>query len=67
MDSRPLATIVTCTIQGLRHAPGCCQMEVSLGMEEVLLEVIGFLVVVAGMEFPRRNGTMRKIKAYFDV
>ena len=32
MGSRPLAIIVTCTMHGLRHAPGCCHVEVSLGM-----------------------------------
>ena len=53
MGSRPLATIVTCTIQGLRHVPGSCQVEVSLGMLALMVMFVsGF---VAGMEFPRKG------------
>ncbi|MBR7023026.1 MAG: hypothetical protein IKI09_06085 [Bacteroidales bacterium] len=50
MGSRPLATIVTCTMHGLRHAPGCCQVEVSLGMLlAVFILVWGFC---GGIGFP---------------
>ena len=55
MGSRPLATIVTCTMHGLRHAPGSCQVEVSLGMGILALVVMFVCGFGAGMEFPRKG------------
>ena len=54
MGSRPLATIVTCTIHGLRLAPGCCQVEVSVG------RVVLALVVILVCGFCGGNGIPEK-------
>lgn len=57
--------MVTCTMHGLRHAPGCCHMEVSLGMLLLVILVSGFC---GGNGIPA-EGTehWRKSKTYFDM
>ena len=42
-------------MHGLRHAPGSCHVEVSLGMVMLALVVIGISGLAAGMEFPRKG------------
>ena len=63
MGSRPFATIVTCTMHGLRHAPGCCQVEVSLGVLAFVVLILWFL----RREWNSREGTehFRKSSTYF--